>query len=115
MVRHGSKQRRVPAALTPGGGGPGSPRTDIAQVHVPISGQRISAHHPYANVGAAEDDTLTHPPYGRASPMMPSAAVPPAISNIKAAGISQGTDYHGHDDIDMSPKPSLWRILTCRC
>ncbi|KAF8743644.1 hypothetical protein AX14_001700 [Amanita brunnescens Koide BX004] len=114
VVRHGSKQRKVPAALTPGGS-LGTPRTDVAQVNIPTSGQRISAHHPYANAGAVEDDSLIQPPYGRGSPMMPSAAVPPAISNVKAAGISQGVDYHPHDDIDMSPKPSLWRILTCRC
>jgi len=115
LVRHGSKQRKVPAALTPGAGSQGTPRTDVAHINIPISGQRISAHHPYANAGAADDDAFTQPHYSRASPMMPSAAVPPAISNIKAAGISQGGNYHGHDDMDMSPKLSLWRILTCRC
>ncbi|KAF8350554.1 CK1/CK1/CK1-G protein kinase [Amanita rubescens] len=114
LVRHGSKQRKIPAALTPGAGSQATPRTDVAQINIPISAQRISAHHPYANAGVADDDAFAQPHYSRASPMIPSA-VPPAVSNVKAAGISQGADYHGHDDMNMSPKPSLWRILTCRC
>jgi len=118
LVRHGSKQRRIPAALTPSSAnfpGQATPRTDVAQVNVPVTGQRISSHHPYANQSPAEDDRYGQTQYGRTSAMVPASAVPPAISNIKAAGISQGADYHGHDDLDIPPKPSLWRILTCRC
>ncbi|KAF8623574.1 hypothetical protein AX15_006342 [Amanita polypyramis BW_CC] len=116
LVRHGSKQRKVPNALMPSGGFPGqvTPRTDVAQMNVPIAGQRANAH-PYANAGTAEEEAYAQAQYGHASPMMPPAAAPPAISNVKAAGVSQGADYHAHDDLDMPPKPSLWRILTCRC
>ena len=118
LVRHGSKQRKVPNALTPSGGhfpGQITPRTDVVQINVPVAGQRANAHHPYANANNADEEAYAQAQYGRASPMMPSAAAPPAISNVKVAGISQGADYHVHDDLDMPPKPSLWRILTCRC
>ncbi|KAF8637389.1 hypothetical protein AX17_002885 [Amanita inopinata Kibby_2008] len=121
LVRHGSKQRKIPSALTPAGGslpGQATPQSGVAQVNVPVAGQRISSHHPYANAGAfdTQEDTYVPPQYGRVSPMVQSAgAAPPAISNVKAAGVSQGADYHGQDDLDVPPKPSLWRILTCRC
>ncbi|KAM6500374.1 kinase-like protein [Amanita muscaria] len=117
LVRHGSRQRRIPAALTPSNGnfqGHVTPRTDVAQVNVPVGTQRISAHHPYATPSPIEDDGY-EPQYGRTSAMVPATAVPPAVTNVKVAGVAQGADYQDHDDLDMPPKPSLWRILTCRC
>ncbi|PFH54194.1 hypothetical protein AMATHDRAFT_135484 [Amanita thiersii Skay4041] len=125
LVRHGSK-RKIPTALTPGGGnipGQATPQSGVAQVNVPIGpGQRASAHHPYASAGAydTQDDAYVHQQYGRASPMIPATGVaPPAISNVKAhagdAGVLQSGEYHGQDDLDMPPRPSLLRILTCRC
>jgi len=133
LVRHGSKQRRVPAALTPGGrNAPGqfTPHSAAAQMNVPVgTPQRISAQHPYANpsTGGYEygrevvDDAYgVQQPYGRASPMVSSVGpAPPAISNVRAqggnAGIAHGEGYTGQDVDDTPPKPSFLRILTCRC
>ena len=135
LVRHGSKQRRVPAALTPGGVNiPGhlTPHSAAAQINVPVgTPQRISAQHPYANPGTTGydygrdvgDEAYVHgqqQQYGRASPMVSSlAAVPPAISNVRAvggeAGVSHGDGYNGQEIDDVPPKPTLLRILTCRC
>lgn len=134
LVRHGSKQRKVPVALTPGGGnvaGQLTPHSGAAQVNIPIGTQhRLSAQHPYANAasgggydyGREPEDTYRiqqQQQYGRASPMVSSVgAAPPAVSNIRArggeAGISQG-EYDGREHEDPSPKPTLLRILTCRC
>lgn len=135
LVRHGSKQRRVPAALTPGGGGnaPGhfTPHSAAAHVNIPIgTPQRASAQHPYANPSTGgydygrevgEESYGIQQQYGRASPMVSSVgAAPPAISNVRAqggnTGMSHGDGYNGQDAVDdIPPKPSLLRILTCRC
>ncbi|KAJ7109511.1 CK1/CK1/CK1-G protein kinase [Mycena epipterygia] len=130
LVRHGSKQRKIPNALTPGGGNaPGqlTPHSAAAQVNVPV-GARGGAQHPYANAGSgggfdygrdAAEDYGGQQQYGRASPMVSSVgAAPPAISNVRArggdVGVSRGGDFNGQED-DERPKPSLLRILTCRC
>lgn len=133
LVRHGSKQRRVPAALTPGvGNAPGqfTPHSAAAQMNVPVgTPQRISTQHPYANPSTggydygrevADDAYGVQQQYGRASPMVSSVgAAPPAISNVRAqggnAGVSHGEGYNGQDVDDTPPKPSFLRILTCRC
>jgi casein kinase 1 len=132
LVRHGSKQRRVPAALTPGGNTPGqfTPHSAAAQVNIPIgTPQRASAQHPYANPSTGgydygrevgDDVYAIQQQYGRASPMVSSVgAAPPAISNVRAqggnTGISHGDGYNGQDVDDVHLKPSFLRILTCRC
>ncbi|KAL0946648.1 hypothetical protein HGRIS_012842 [Hohenbuehelia grisea] len=115
LVRHGSKQRKVPAALTPGGTGQVTPHSTAAQVNVPVSGA-----YDYGREGADENYTGVPggQPYGRASPMVSSVgAAPPAISNVRAragdVGVSHGGDYNGQEDVQ--PKNGLFRILTCRC
>ncbi|EGO18694.1 hypothetical protein SERLADRAFT_481029 [Serpula lacrymans var. lacrymans S7.9] len=136
LVRHGSKQRKIPNALTPGGGnspGQATPLSAAAQLNVPAPTphnriSHISAQqHPYANAvpGGLDysrdvvDESFGGQQYGRTSPMVPNVgAVPPAVSNIRAlgndAGVSHGDDYQGQDETPQ-PKPSIWRILTCRC
>src|SRR6267154_4175958 len=85
LVRHGSKQRRVPNALIPGTGntpGVSTPLSAAAQINVPIStpqnrSNHVSAQqHPYANVVTGEygwdagDEPHGSQAYGRASPMV---------------------------------------------
>ncbi|KAH7912238.1 kinase-like protein [Hygrophoropsis aurantiaca] len=134
LVRHGSKQRKVPTALTPGNGNtPGqvTPLSAAAHINVPVSAphNRISQistqQHPYANASPGidysrdgADDPYGSQPYGRASPMVSTmGAAPPAVSNVRARGndigVSHGDEYHDQDE-QQQPR-SLWRILTCRC
>jgi casein kinase 1 len=100
------------------------PPSAVAQMNAP---NRMSANpqqHPYANAGGY-DYAAVDEPYNRqqqyrgASPMLPSAAVPPAVSNIRAqageAGVSQAGDFNQQQIHEEPPKPSLLRILTCRC
>src|SRR5262245_25479220 len=64
-VRPSSKPRKVPAALTPGGGSPGqlTPHSATAQVNVPVGASGIPQHrssqmgaqHPYANASGGFD------------------------------------------------------------
>ncbi|GLB34848.1 putative protein kinase superfamily protein [Lyophyllum shimeji] len=132
LVRHGSKQRRAPNALTPAAlnATPGqfTPHSTTAQVNVPIG---TPHQHPYANPGTGGydygrdvvDDAYggQQQQYGRASPMVSSiGAAPPAVSNVRArageAGVSHGDGYNGQQDMeDAHHKPSFFRILTCRC
>jgi len=134
LVRHGSKQRQIPAALTPGQGNtPGqlTPQSGVAQMDVPIGtmqrriSQQPSGHHPYANVSGdayTREQTVDEysasqiPQYGRQSPMV--SAAPPALSHVRAMGgeigVSNGGDYHGQHEA-QPPKTTLWKILTCRC
>jgi casein kinase 1 len=127
LVRHGSKQRKVPAALTPGNGtSPGhlTPLSAAAQVNVPVGTQhRGSTQHPYATVGyeygrdPADESYEGQQQYGRASPMVPSiGAAPPAVSNVRARGgdIGVARGYDGQED-ERPPKNSLLKILTCQC
>jgi casein kinase 1 len=106
------------AGLTTGGGT--TPLSGAAHVNVPVGSAR-QGQHPYASGGydpgfrgangdASDDAAYGSAAYGRASPMIASAA-PPAVSNVRA---------HAHGDIgqdgDMPrPQGSLWKILTCRC
>lgn len=135
LVRHGSKQRKIPAALVPGGGNmPGqlTPHSGAAQVNVPVgSQQRGSTQHPYANAitpggydygrDGGEEGYVTQQQqqYGRASPMVSTIGIaPPAVSQVRArggeAGVAHGAEYNGQDH-DTPPKPTFIRILTCRC
>lgn len=139
LVRQGSKQRKVPTALTPGNGNIGggtTPNSAAAHMGVPAPspGRRLSAQpvqqHPYANStgavlspsdyrGAGGDDFYAGV-HGRTSPMVSSvgAATPPALSNVRARGGEIGVanaEYDAQQNGGEHPKPSIWRILTCRC
>ena len=103
LVRHGSKQRKIPTVLTPGQPPP--------QAYIPIGiDSRENMQHPYAQ--AAQHT----PPYGPVSTM---ASPRVAVSNVRAmggeAGISQ--NFYGQEDDfgNDRTKPSFLRILTCRC
>jgi casein kinase 1 len=127
LVRHGSKQRKVPNALAPGGGaatpGQATPLSAAAHVGVPISAPQNRASysgHPYAGVEYGNDEAYSNQPYGRASPMVSTVgAAPPAISDVRArgneVGVSQGEAYHDQNDDVQQPKSSFWRFITCRC
>jgi casein kinase 1 len=133
LVRHGSKQRKIPAALVPGtGASPGhlTPLSAAAHVNVPVGTPQhrasvLNTQHPYANVpgydyGRDLVEDYNGPQYGRASPMVSSVgAAPPAISNVRAragdVGVSNGGGYQGQEDDRERPKNSLIKILTCRC
>jgi casein kinase 1 len=118
LVRHGSKQRKIPAALTPGGNTPGAvtPHSAAAQVNVPVG-----RHHPYAAGGYDYgEENYNQQQYGRASPMVSSVgAAPPAVSNVRArggdVGVSQSNGEYQQETDDAPPKNTLLRILTCRC
>ena len=128
LVRHGSKQRKIPSALTPGGGNtPGqiTPLSAAAQVNVPIAthiGRNNSGQHPYANVNpgidyGGDEAFRGQQQYGHASPMVPSVgAAPPTVSQVRArgdVGTSHGDDFQQAED--AQPKSGLWKILTCHC
>ncbi|KAF9227647.1 CK1/CK1/CK1-G protein kinase [Gyrodon lividus] len=134
LVRHGSKQRKLPNALTPGGGaatpGEATPLSAAAHVNVSISTPQNRAsysgalQHPYAVVAPGmdygNDEAYSNQPYGRASPMVSAVgAAPPAISNVRARGneigVSQGEEYHDQNGDAQQPKSSFWRFITCRC
>jgi len=128
LVRHGSKQRKIPAALSPGSGNtPGqvTPLSAAAQINVPVMtplpgrNSQVGAH-PYANApGGYEyggNESYRGQQYGRASPMVPSVgAAPPAVSQVRARGDLgvPADDFHGQGG--EPSKSSLWKILTCRC
>ncbi|EAU88797.2 CK1/CK1/CK1-G protein kinase [Coprinopsis cinerea okayama7 len=107
LVRTGSKQRKGPGAgqMTP-------------HMNVPAANRMSGAQHPYANAGGydygAVDDPYRNQPYGRASPMVPNAsAAPPTMTNARASATPG--DYNQQGGEEPAPKPSLLRILTCRC
>ncbi|KAI0064567.1 kinase-like protein [Artomyces pyxidatus] len=129
--RHGSTPRssKVPPALTPGGNTPGqiTPLSAAAHVNVPVSANprssQLGPQHPYASGGydsypRGEPADDPYGQYGRASPMVSSAA-PPAVSNVRAragdVGMSNGGGDIGQDGELPRPKNSLWNILTCHC
>ncbi len=124
LVRHGSKQRKIPTALTPGGNNTGqiTPHSAAAQVNIPVGSGR-GAQHPYANVSGAgydygrEADEGYMGQYGRASPMLSSVgAAPPVVSNARARGGDVGVSGEYGQEADEPPrKMSLLKILTCRC
>jgi casein kinase 1 len=103
-----------------------TPLSAAAQVNVPVSALHRNSHvpspqHPYAAGGyeyprgEAGEDVLNQQQYGRASPMM-STAAPPAISQVRArAGdVGMSHDRAAQDD-EPPPKASIWKILTCNC
>lgn len=128
LVRNGSARRKIPTGLAPG---QQTPASGAAHVNVPApgqgsverrgSGQRLSAHHPFAsatgsyeyNRGDEAGDSYAQPnqPYGRQSPMVSNVgpAAPPEVSGVRAMGVPNGGDH-------PEEQPSgLWKILTCRC
>jgi len=122
LVRHGSKQRKVPAVLTPG---QLTPHSAQAQVHIPI-GRNQPTQHPYATggIGAGYEYAQQHEqyknqpqqPYGGTSPMIASVgAAPAAVSNIRAPGANAGVGQDYQQEPESEPKPTFLRILTCRC
>ncbi|KDQ61022.1 hypothetical protein JAAARDRAFT_32022 [Jaapia argillacea MUCL 33604] len=136
LVRHDSKRRKIPAALTPGGGNtPGqvTPLSAAAQVGVPVGtpqqrNSQINPQHPYAGVHGYDyarqdpgDEAYGgQQQYGRASPMVPSVnAAQPAMSNVRARGGDIGVSHNGvfahGQEQEAPPKMTLSRILTCQC
>lgn len=102
LVRHGSKGRKGPV---PGPNGQYTPQSGAAQMNVPVGQNRQSGapQHPYANAGgynyAATDD-----PYGQQQQIYRGEA-----------GVSQPGDFNQQQIHEEPPKPTLLRILTCRC
>lgn len=127
LVRHGSKGRRGPGGSP---GGPNSPQYSGQPGTPQMGSNRLSNNpqqHPYTNAAGVYDyATPTDDPYRQqqtyhgASPMLPSAGpVSPAVSNARSrageAGVSQQGDFNQQQIHEEPPKPSLLRILTCRC
>jgi len=124
LVRNGSKQRRLPATLTPGGGmsGQATPHSAAAQVNIPVGARRLPNatfdENGFNENGLQHQQSYEH--YGATSPMVSTSAgvAPPAVSNVRAQAGGDGVahDYQGQQiDDDAPPKNSLLRILTCRC
>lgn len=130
LVRHGSKQRKVPAALTPGAtpGATTPAYSTAAKVNVPVGTHQPhqGGQHPYASANPQGYETSDardrshsqrpEQPYGYASPMISNGGpAPPAFNKGPAIGEASnpGDNYAQHDA--EPPKPSLLRILTCRC
>jgi casein kinase 1 len=98
--------------------GPGqiTPLSAAAQVNVPVSAMHRNSHgqspqHPYAS-GGYEYPRGGEEQYGRASPMMATAA-PPAVSQVRARAGDVGMS---HTQEGEPPKQSaLWKVLTCSC
>ena len=129
LVRHGSRHgAKLPPALIPG---QLTPHSTQAQLNISIGNNQRSAGitHPYAAVGTGvgheysqHHEQFKHSPlmqqqpqpYGRQSPMVHNfAGQPQAIRSVRVenpGGIGQ--DYQ---QADPPPKPSLLRVLTCRC
>ena len=103
LVRHGSKQRKIPAVLSPG-----QLTAHPPQVHIPIGYNKVNGKHPYASYEYAQHNE-PYKPYGRVSPMVPSTAV----SNVLAMGGETGVPHD--QDFGEPTKPSFLRLLTCRC
>lgn len=123
------KNHQVPQMLSPvGTNTPGqvTPLSAAAQVNVPVAamhrnGHSPSSQHPYAAGGFeyprgdATEDAYNQQPYGRASPMM-STAAPPAISPVRARAGDVGMSHDRTAQGGEPPQQSaLWRILTCNC
>lgn len=119
LVRHGSKQRKIPAVLAPGQFTPQPP-----QAHIPIGVNRLSAQHPYATASpyAAAVPYSAAAPYdypqqneflanNRPPPLVVPA--PATVSNVRVMRDDICASYPDQDFDDT--KPSFLRILTCRC
>lgn len=130
LVRHGSKQQKVPAALTPGGvntSGQVTPLSAAAQVNVPVN-QRTNQQHPYANLAAGgyeyrpdgDDSYVGQEAYGRTSAMVSSVgAAPPAVSQVRArAGDIGVANEEGLEGLPGDSEPqngfSFFKLITCR-
>jgi len=134
LVRHGSKHRRIPAALIPGdGSSPGhlTPHSAAAQINVPVGtlqqrASMMNTQHPYASAisggfdygrdGGDEYSAQQQQPYGHASPMVSTVgAAPPAISNVRAragdVGVSHGGEYR--EDEEPLSDSNLFSCLPC--
>lgn len=112
--------------LTPiGSNTPGliTPLSAAAQVNVPVSAHRNShgqnPQHPYAaggyeypRAGETGEDVYNQQQYGRASPMMASAA-PPAVSQVRARAGDVGMSHT--QDGEPPQQSALWRFLSCNC
>jgi casein kinase 1 len=115
---------QVQPMLTPGGSNtPGqiTPLSAAAQVNVPVSAVHRNSHgqspqHPYASGGyeypRGGEDNNQQQQYGRASPMMASAA-PPAVSQVRARAGDVGMSHA--QDGEPPRQSALWKILTCSC
>ena len=95
-----------------------TPLSAAAQVNIPVSAVHRNSHnqspqHPYASGGyeytRGED---ANQQYGRASPMMASAA-PPAVSPVRARAGDVGMSHV--QDGEPPQQSALWKFLTCSC
>lgn len=97
-----------------------TPLSAAAQVNVPVSAVHRNSHgqspqHPYASGGyeyprAGEDNNQQQ--YGRASPMMATAA-PPAVSQVRVRAGDVGMSHT--QDCEPPKQSALWKFLTCSC
>lgn len=128
LVRHGSKQLNIPAALTPGGpSGQVTPLSAAAQVNVPVNQRGASQQHPYANLAAGgyeyrpegDDSYVGQEAYGRTSAMVSSVgAAAPAISQVRARagdiGVANEGAPDGLADSERRGGFSFFKFMTCR-
>ncbi|KAI0273331.1 kinase-like domain-containing protein [Gloeopeniophorella convolvens] len=131
LQRRESDRRRtskVQPMLTPGSGNtPGqvTPLSAAAQVNVPVSAVHRNSHnpspqHPYAaggyeyQRGEGGEDVYSQQQYGRASPMMSSAAPPVVTPGGANPGVGASHDRDAQDG-EPPQKSALWKILTCSC
>ncbi|KAI9446095.1 kinase-like protein [Lactarius indigo] len=124
--RDSDRRRASKPMLSPvGSNTPGqiTPLSAAAQVNVPVSAVHRNSHgqnpqHPYAAGGyeyprgEAGEDFNQQQQYGRASPMMASAA-PPAVSPVRARAGDVGMSHT--QDGEPPQQNALWRFLTCNC
>ncbi|SRR6266702_1573602 len=100
-----------------------TPLSAAAQVNVPVSAVHRNSHgqnpqHPYAAGGyeyprgEAGEDAFNQQQYGRASPMMASAA-PPAVTQVRARAGDVGMSHT--QDGEPPRQNALWKFLTCNC
>jgi len=125
-LQHRDSDRRRASKVQPmlspvGSNAPGqiTPLSAAAQVNVPVSAVHRNTHnqspqHPYASGGYEypRGEDANQQQYGRASPMMASAA-PPAVSQVRARAGDVGMS---HVQEGEPPRQSaLWKVLTCSC
>ncbi|RXW18729.1 hypothetical protein EST38_g7127 [Candolleomyces aberdarensis] len=101
LVRHGSKGRKGPNGVPGTPTGQYMPPSAVAQMNAPNRMSGPPQQHPYASAGGY-DYAAADEPYGQQQ-------------YRGEAGVSQTGDFNQQQIHEEPPKPSLLRILTCRC